>query len=103
MQAQEEYVHKYFQPQAPKKWQMEWPDSVTRASRAVTLATPRIIFCANSNLLQNPEKITELAREGLKKCWGNETENALPTVPATLRGRSLTKVGCCYLDRALNA
>jgi hypothetical protein len=35
---------------------------------------------------QNPEKITELAREGLKKCWGNETENARSTVPATLRG-----------------
>jgi hypothetical protein len=106
MQAQEEYVHKYLQPQAPKKWQMEWPDSVTRARRAATRATPRIIFRANSNLSQNPEKITELAREGLKKCWGNSSRKCLTDhagTPATLRGRSLSNVGCCYLDRALNA
>jgi hypothetical protein len=55
MQAQEEYVHKYLQPQAPKKWQMEWPDSVTRASRAATPATPRTIFRANSNLAESGE------------------------------------------------
>jgi hypothetical protein len=55
MQAQEEYVHKYLQPQAPKIWQMEWPDSATRASRAATPATPRIIFCANSNLAESGE------------------------------------------------
>jgi hypothetical protein len=59
MQAQE---LKHPQPQERLK-EMEWPDSVTRASRAATPATPRIIFC-------NPEKMLKLARAGM--AWHEE-------------------------------
>jgi hypothetical protein len=70
MQVQHEYTST-FRPQVKKaRRDGRWPDSVIRASRAATPATPRIIFCANSNLAESGED-TATSRGGLKKCWGS--------------------------------